>query len=92
MKRQKSVKPEYDHWEFQVAKAKLSHVLDNAQKKGVQVVVRNKNEIFYLISEKKYTQLAKSSKSLIEIFKDASDLDEGFIPERDKDLPRDFDL
>lgn len=45
--------PEKGIWQFQEAKAKLSEVLNRADKSGKQVIIRNKKQ-FVIVNEKAY--------------------------------------
>ncbi len=73
-------------WHYQEAKAKLSRVMDETRRTGMQVIVRNKKETFIVLTKEKYDEHVKPLRSLVEFFLDApcADID----IKRSKGLPR----
>lgn len=55
-------------WQFQEAKSKLSEVLNRVEKEGEQVIVRNKNQFYVILSEEKYQSYFSDRGSLMDIF------------------------
>jgi hypothetical protein len=54
-------------WQFQEAKAKLSEVLNRADKSGRQVIIRNKKH-FVILNEEAYNDYIGSRRSLLDVF------------------------
>lgn len=55
-------------WQFQEAKSKLSEVLNRVEEEGEQVIVRNKNKYYVILSEEKYQSYFSSQGSILDIF------------------------
>ena len=60
--------PEHGIWQFQEAKSKLSEVLNRVEELGEQVIVRNKNKYYVILSEEKYQSYFSSRGSIMDIF------------------------
>jgi prevent-host-death family protein len=87
----KSIKSR-DTWQFQEAKAKLSQVMDAVQEKGLQVIVRNRNEEYIIITKEKYDEVTCPKDSLLKFFSKAPYPELDLDIERSKDFPRDIEL
>ena len=79
-------------WQYQEAKAKLSQVMDLVQETGMQTIVRNRNEIYIVLSKEKYDQVTKPNTSLLEFFLNAPCPEVELDLTRSQELPREFDL
>ncbi len=58
-------------WQFQDAKAQLSKVMDTVQKTGMQTIIRNRDEVYIVLSKEQYEKYARSKDSLLDFFMDA---------------------
>lgn len=63
----KNSTPDKEIWQFQEAKAKLSEVLNRADKSGSQVIIRNKKH-FVILNEEAYIDYIGSRRSLLDVF------------------------
>lgn len=79
-------------WQYQEAKAKLSEVMNNVQHEGVQWIIRNRSEIYVVLSKSKYDEIVQPQDSLIDFFRAAPHPELDLDVERKRDLPRDIDL
>jgi len=79
-------------WQFQEAKAKLSKVMDLAQETGMQMIVRNRNEIYVVLSKEKYDNDLQPKTSLLEFFANSPCPEVELDITRSQDLPREVDL
>lgn len=79
-------------WQYQEAKAKLSEVMNHVQEEGIQWIIRNRTEIFVVLSKNKFDEFIQPRNSLIEFFKSAPYPDTDLDLERNRDLPREIDL
>lgn len=59
--------PEKGIWQFQEAKAKLSEVLNRADKSGRQVIIRNKKH-FVILNEEAYNDYIGAHRSILDVF------------------------
>lgn len=87
-----TINPDKGVWQYQEAKAKLSKVMDNVASKGMQVIIRNQDEVFVVLSQEKFDEYNQSADSLVQFFKKAPCPDVEIKIERQKDLPREIDL
>jgi prevent-host-death family protein len=79
-------------WQFQEAKAKLSHVMDEVQESGMQMIVRNRDEIYVILSKERYEEFTQPKGSLIDFFLSAPYPEVDLGIKRNQDLPREIDL
>ena len=79
-------------WQFQKAKSQLSEVMDEVQKKGKQIIVRHGDEVFIVLSEKKYEELTSPNSTLFDFLQNSPCPEINFEENRSKDLPRELDL
>ncbi len=79
-------------WQYQEAKAKLSQVMDETQRTGMQIIIRNGKEKFVVLSKDKFDEYAKPKSSLIDFFLKAPYPNIDIDIQRGQDLPREFDL
>ena len=79
-------------WQYQEAKAKLSQVMDQVQETGMQIIVRNRDEIYVVLSKDKYDQYTQPKNSLIDFFLNAPCSELELDTTRSHDLPREIDL
>lgn len=86
------IDPEKGVWQYQEAKAKLSHVMDLVQQEGLQTIVRNRKEVFIVLSKEKYDECMQPKNSLIDFFLNAPSSDIDLDIQRSRELPREFDL
>jgi len=84
--------PEHGIWQFQQAKSKLSEVLNRVEELGEQVIVRNKNEYYIILSEEQYQSYFSSRGSLIDIFLQFPHPDVELEIGRSNETLRDLDL
>lgn len=92
MPKKLSINPKKGIWQYQEAKAKLSLVMDNVTSKGMQIIIRNKDEIFIVLSEEKFNEYQQKKESLIQFFKNSPYPEIELDIKRQKDLPRELDL
>lgn len=71
MQKQLSKNGNENVWKFKEAKANLSQVLDLVQEKGIQTIVRNRNEVYIVLSKEKYDEFIRPKGSLIDFFMNA---------------------
>lgn len=81
-----------DVWQYQEAKAKLSQVMDQVQEKGMQTIIRNRDEVYIVLTKKKFDEYCKHETSLIDFFLNAPYSEVDIDVERSRELSRDFDL
>lgn len=79
-------------WQYQEAKAKLSQVMDQVQEKGMQLIIRNRTEVYVILSKKKYDEYIQPKSSLIDFFLNSPCPEVDLDIERSQDTIRDFDL
>ena len=79
-------------WQYQEAKAKLSQVMDETQRVGKQIIVRNRKETFVVLTQEMYDACTKPRESLIDFFLQAPCQDVELDMTRSQDLPREVDL
>ena len=79
-------------WQYQEAKAKLSQVMDQVQEKGMQMIVRNRKEVYVVLSKEQYDECVKPATSLIDFFLSAPCPEVDLDITRSQDTPRDFEL
>jgi prevent-host-death family protein len=73
---------EGDVWQFQEAKAQLSKVMDNVQETGMQTIIRNRDEVYIILSKEQYENYTRPKDSLLEFFMKAP------CPDIDLDITR----
>jgi len=79
-------------WQYQEAKAKLSQVMDQVQKEGIQSIIRNRTEVYVILTKEKYDECTRPKSSLVDFFL-KSPLPEIEIEiERSSETLRDIDL
>lgn len=86
------INPEHGIWQFHEAKSKLSEVLNRVEELGEQVIVRNKNEYYVILSEEKYQSYFSSRGSIMDIFLQFPHPDVELDIDRSKETLRDIDL
>ncbi len=79
-------------WQLQEAKNRLSQVVNNALEEGPQIITRRGKEVVVVISSDEYSELKKSLPSLLEFFRQSPLVGVELDLERDRSLPREFDL
>lgn len=79
-------------WQYQEAKAKLSQVMDQVQEKGIQTIIRNRDEVYVVLTKKKFEEYTRHENSLIEFFLGAPCPEVDLDLERSQELSRDVDL
>lgn len=79
-------------WQFQEAKAKLSEVLNRVEEQGEQVIVRNRNTYFVILTEKKYRDCCEAKSSIMDIFLRCPYPEIDLVIERSKETLRDIEL
>lgn len=86
------INPKRGIWQFQEAKSKLSEVLNCAEELGEQVIVRNKNKYYVILSEEKYQSYFSSRGSIMDIFLRFPHPDVELEIDRSNEILRDIDL
>ncbi len=81
-----------DVWQYQEAKAKLSQVMDQVMEKGMQIIIRNRNEVYVVLSKEKYDEYTRPNISLIDFFLSAPCQEIDIDVERSQEKPREIDL
>lgn len=71
LRKQQPKQHESDVWQFQEAKAQLSKVMDTVQKTGMQTIIRNRDEVYIILSKEQYEKYALPKDSLLEFFMNA---------------------
>jgi len=61
----------FEHWQFQEAKNKLSEVVNQALRKGAQIITRRGEEVAVVISYSDYQKMQKSRSSLSSFFQES---------------------
>ena len=79
-------------WKLQDAKAKFSKVVDDALKTGPQHITRRGAEAVVVVSINDYEKLLSTKPSFKDFLVGCPKMDNDFEFERQKDLPRSFDL
>jgi len=82
LRKEPGKKYQNDVWQYQEAKAKLSEVMDLVQKKGMQTIIRNRNEEYIILSKKQYEEYTRPTNSLLDFFMAAP------CPDVDLDITR----
>lgn len=91
-KREHSTQHSDGVWQYQEAKAKLSHVMDQVQETGMQTIIRNRDEIYIVLTKELYDQYTQPKNSLIDFFLNAPCPEVELDTSRSQDLPREVDL
>lgn len=71
-----------NQWQLQEAKAKFSQVVKEAKEHGEQFITYHGEVTVIIISKERYEELIHSTKTLLDLFKDAP------LPELDLDITR----
>lgn len=79
-------------WKLQDAKAQFSKVVENAIKTGPQYVTRRGAKAVVVLSVKDYEEIVSGKPSFKAFLLSCPKMDDEFIIERQKDLPRDIEL
>lgn len=79
-------------WQLQDAKAHFSHLVNLAEKGESVKITRRGYEVAVLISKKRYDQLTKKKKGLLDCFLSAPFPDLDLDISRSKETPREIDL
>ena len=79
-------------WQYQTAKAKLSQVMDDVLGQGMQFIVRNRKEVYVILTKERFDSYHEPKESLIDFFMRAPYPELDLECERRQDLPREFDL
>jgi len=79
-------------WQLHQAKNRLSEVVDNAVRKGPQVITRHGRETAVLLSVEDYRKLQRPKTSLVEFFRASPLVGVELDLERSDDLGREVDL
>jgi antitoxin Phd len=79
-------------WQLQDAKNRFSEVVDRALSEGPQRVTRRGKEVVVILASDQYAELKKSQPSLVEFFRQSPLVGVELDLERDRSLPREFDL
>lgn len=79
-------------WQIQEAKAKFSQVVEEATKKGYQVITKNGVPVVVMLSKEEFDKMSKPRTSLLDFFRAAPCQDVDLDIQRSKDLPRELDL
>jgi antitoxin Phd len=79
-------------WQLQEAKNKFSEVVNKALEEGPQVITRRGEEVVVILSSDEYAELKKSQPTLLQFFRQSPLVGVELDLERDRSLPREFDL
>lgn len=79
-------------WTVAEAKAKLSEVIERAQKTGPQKITRHGKEAVIVVSAEEWRRKTKRKGNLAEFFAESPLRKSGLEVERLKDEPREIDL
>ena len=79
-------------WQLQEAKNKFSQVVNEALKRGPQVVTRRGKEIVVILSREDYRRLKKSQSGVVEFFQNSPLAGVELDLERDKTHSREVTL
>jgi hypothetical protein len=82
MLRKHTKRYEGNTWQFQEAKAQLSKVMDNVQETGMQTIIRNRDEVYIILSQEQYEKYTRPKDSLLTFFMKAP------CPDLDLDITR----
>ena len=83
---------EADLWTVAEAKAKLSEVIEHAQKHGPQTITRNGRRAVVIVDAEEWERKTKRSGNLAEFFAASPLRGSGMKIRRPKDRPRPVDL
>jgi prevent-host-death family protein len=79
-------------WQYQEAKAKLSQVMDQVQEKGIQTIIRNRDEVYVVLTKEKFDEYRQHKDSLLDFFLSAPYPEVELDTKRSQELSRDVDL
>ncbi len=79
-------------WQLQEAKNKFSEVVNKALKEGPQIITRRGEEVVVILSSDEYAELKKSQPTLLQFFRQSPLVGVELDLERDRSLPREFDI
>lgn len=78
-------------WQIQEAKAQLSQLVEDANKKGYQTITKNGKPIAVIMSKKQFDKITQKKTSFLKFFKNAPHPEIELDIQRSKDLPREFE-
>ncbi|HZF07230.1 MAG TPA: type II toxin-antitoxin system Phd/YefM family antitoxin [Thermoanaerobaculia bacterium] len=84
--------PHTKAWTLADAKAHLSEVVDNALKKGPQVITRRGRKAVVVVAAEEWERQAQRKGTLADFFAASPLRESGLEIERPQDRPRDLDL
>ena len=73
------------NWQLQEAKSKFSYVVNQALKKGPQIITRHGKEVAVIMSIDQYRKITKPHRPLIDLLLDSPLINSGIEIERDRD-------
>ena len=79
-------------WQLQDAKNRFSEVVDEANRKGPQIITRRGKNAAVVLSFEQYERLIESKGRLIDVLRHAPKIRGGITIERSTDVGRDVDL
>ncbi len=79
-------------WPLQDAKNKFSEVVNNALRRGPQIITRRGVQTAVVLSYEEYQRLQKPSTDLVTFFRDSHLAEVKLDLKRDKSLPRDVSI
>ncbi|MBN1878479.1 type II toxin-antitoxin system Phd/YefM family antitoxin [bacterium] len=79
-------------WKLQDAKAKFSQLVDDALKKGPQLVTRRGHDAVVVVSVDQYNQLLSPKPAFKEFLLNCPKIDDDIEFDRQKDCPRSIEL
>jgi Antitoxin Phd_YefM, type II toxin-antitoxin system len=82
LRKQPTKRHQGDVWQFQEAKAQLSKVMDTVQETGMQTIIRNRDEVYIVMSQEQFEKCTRPKDSLLDFFMNAP------CPDVDLDITR----
>ena len=79
-------------WQIQEAKAKFSQVVEEATKRGYQLITKKGEFVAVILSKKEFDKMTKPETTLLDFFKSSPFPEIELDIKRSKDLPREIDL
>ena len=79
-------------WQLQDAKSKFSEVVARAMSYGTQIVTRNGKKAVVIMAYDEYERLTRKKNNLAEFLLESPLAGSELVVERDKSLPRNFDI
>lgn len=89
-----SLAEEFDHlptWKSQDAKAEFSRLVRECSNQD-QLITNREEPVAVVVSKRRYDELTEKAGSLLDFFRNAPLADVEIEIERNKDLPREFEL